>query len=92
MLNLTHFKPASIQSRFSQVNIQKGETHKTINFVVDWVSSSLYFLSASITTTYIFIAPIYIIIIIIFKLVPWNLNFNISYWNSIIKKLFCKYY
>jgi hypothetical protein len=35
MLNLTHFKAIGIQRRFSQMNIQKGETHKTITFVVN---------------------------------------------------------
>jgi len=88
VLNFTHFKPTSIQRQFSQMNIQKGETHKTINIVINWVSSNFYFLSTSIITTYIFTALNYTIIIIIFKLVPWMLNFNILYWDSIIKFLY----
>jgi len=36
---------------FHKMNIQNGEIHKTINFVVSWVSSSFYFLNASIAIT-----------------------------------------
>jgi len=81
----------NLQNRY--INIQGGEgceTQKTVNFVVNWVSSYLsFFFSAFVIVTCIFTTPTFTSIIIIFK--PFASNVKFHYFIPIFDKMLLLY-
>jgi len=81
MLSFPCFKPTCIQRWFSQN--EHSKRWNSWNYKFCGKLSFIQFLFLECLHCYYITILIYAIIIITFKLVPWMLNFNISYWNSI---------